>query len=398
MPKQSPGVSLLVAVAMLLCSCGGGGGSDGTQPPTNAITATPLFSKQGFVVPWFSLSSKQLFIHSINDAIGVGANTIILDYEFFQTDGVTGKTIVENPNLTLTSWSAYITYARSMGVDVWVKPLVAVGTIGGNGFLNQTADWTSLAPADVAGWFAAYQTELLKMGGVAEHAGASVFIIGNEMATLSTVGANKPFWLALIAALRADPATSSLKLTYQPLALSYPPPGNSAEYQNVTFWAALDFACIESYPLLVKNGDNSVAAFKSGWTNDIFGQNLLTLLANFATSVGKDIYMTELGSPAVVNGNYARSISNDLTTALIPYDLTGQASFFDASLQALRPPSSGVLKGVFIYNWQANPGSVNGFVPSNVLNPNYNYTAYAWNLNGKPLADAAIQKRLTKSP
>ena len=161
----------------------------------------------------------------------------------------------------------------------------------------------------------------------------------------------------------------------------------------MVFWDLLDFACIEAYPLLVSNGDNSVSAYKAGWSKDVFGVNVVQKLSNFIKSVGKDVYMTELGSFAVINGNFSRKYP---VQDYVPYDLVGQASFFDASLQVLGA-LSGQLKGVFIYDWQADPMNVDGFVPATSANPDYLYEAYAWNLNKKPLADAAITQRFRQN-
>jgi len=158
---------------------------------------------------------------------------------------------------------------------------------------------------------------------------------------MSTEAAYKPRWLELIAAVRSR---FSGEVGYNAGGLIGPFP-TSQEYRNVTFTGALDFLGISAYPRLSAKRDADADDYRKGWTQNAYGNNSLKQLNDFLEATDKDVYLTELGSPATRGGAF---FLNRPRAASATYDLDQQAAFFDASLEVPATATEGRLEGIYI--------------------------------------------------
>ncbi len=353
--------------------------SNGTAESTANVTVTaftPPYTQlafRGFVIPNFTLRTTEKLNTSLQEAISIGTNAVIFDYYFYLIDGNSGSNITLNPYQPLSVIASAVQKAKSLGLQVWVKPILMVGTPS-----NSSIIWQNISPADVDAWFASYLARLLELAQVAQQNGVSVLLIGNELASMSMNQSYRQQWLNLITTVRAQ---FTGKIGYEAGALLGPWTA-SQEYRNVAFLDALDLIGLSAYPRLSEDVNVSLQGQIDGWYSNAYQQNLVTELKSFLSVAGRDVYFTELGSPAVPGGNWTGLGG----TGSVVYDVNQQADFFDASLRVITQEFGSNIKGVFVYNWHANAGETFGFVPRNTWND-----AYFWNIYGKP-AEAPIKK------
>jgi len=256
-----------------------------------------------------------------------------------------------------------------------VKPVLIVGSTKDP---NHTR-WQHIAPADPAAWFRSYGAQLDALVARPGARGIDALLLGNELFSMSTNAAHTARWTALISRIRSAFAG---RIGYNAGGL-IGPFKTSQEYLRVTFIDSLDFIGISAYPRLSAKLGATAADYRKGWTHSAYDENLLKQLNAFLAQSKKEVYLTELGAPATRGGAYFQG-----RPASLEHDLAQQAAFFDASLDVLATSTGGRLRGVYVYNWHANPGNSLGFAPSAG-------GAYMWNVYGKP-AQRAIQRRFLK--
>jgi len=353
-----------------LSACGGGGESTASAVVVPNVTAQ--FSKRGFTVPGFSIRTLSALDTSLRAAVDSGANTVIIDYHLVQPGGLRGNAVIED--FPLDKLIQAVIAAKSLGLTVWVKPIVIVGGYSDPDLTN----WQRLAPTDPAAWFASYTAQLIALVGKSGASNIDAVLLGNELYSMTTNSSYRQYWLDLIGRIR-NLFRGSIGYNAGGLMGRW---DTSQEFSNITFLAQLDFIGISTYPRLSSKFNANIDDYRAGWTSNIYGENLLSILNNFIASTTKEVYLTELGSPALQGG------IQSLTGAAPPvYDLAQHASFYAASLDVLMSSTGGRLKGVFIYNWHANIGSNDGFVATADR-----YGPYTWNVYGKP-AQEEIRKK-----
>ncbi|TWU40655.1 cellulase family glycosylhydrolase [Novipirellula artificiosorum] len=203
-------------------------------------------------------------------------------------------------------------------------------------------------------------------------------LIGNELHSMATNPEYQLRWEKLIAGIR--PLFSG-RLGYNAGGL-IGPWESSQEYLNVSFIDSLDFIGISAYPRLPKELDADADDYLAGWRKSPYGEDLVAQLTAFIADQGKEVYLTELGSPANKGGIEYFNPGKPMS-----YDLEQHAAFYEVSLDVLAGVEK--LQGVYIYNWHANAGGKPGFHPE--TNPG----AYVWNVFGKP-AQNAIRREFLK--
>lgn len=168
--------------------------------------------------------------------------------------------------------------ADSLGLQIIVKPHVWVGDydVAGQerdrvGFQTETG-W--------AQWEAQYRAFLLHYARLAREIGAPLFVVGTELA--GTVRARPAFWRALIRDVRA---VYDGELTY---AANW-----FEEYQDVSFWDALDYVGIQAYFPLSEAEDPGVDVLRQGWAAH------QQAIARLAEQVERPVLFTELGYRSV---------------------------------------------------------------------------------------------------
>lgn len=366
---HSAGGTVLAPIAACLAGYAGGRGID---TGTSVIPSNTRFRRQGFTIPCFSYTGQKDLETSLRDAAETGANSVVLDYHLLLAGGHNGSCV--EALFPLDRLGEEVTVAKSMGFHTVVKPVLIVG---GYKDPNHT-NWQRIAPADPGAWFKSYTAQLTELVRRPEAGKIDALLLGNELHSMTTNPDYKLRWAKVISIIRS---LFPSQIGYNARELTGPWE-SSREYLHVTFVDSLDFIGISAYPRLSKKLDADADDYRRGWRKSAHGEDLVKQLTDFLAGRRKDVYLTELGSPATRGGAYFFKPSE-----IVSYDLDQHAAFFDASLDVLA--SIERLRGVYIYNWHANAGQELGFAPDAGAG------AYLWNVYGKP-AQNVIRRKFLK--
>ena len=241
---------------------------------------------------------------------------------------------------------AAIQNMHAQGITVFLKP--QVDSLDGI-FRGQ------FAPANVADWFASYQTFILHYAELASQNGVGGLVIGTELGSLSK-SAYRSYWLNIIAQLRSS---------YPNLTLAY---GANAtysgdEFTTVSFWDKVDIIGVDGYFPLTNHADPTVAELVAAWTNNKDGFNVVAALKSLQSTYNKPLIFTELGYVSATGTNEAPYAS---AAAGAAYDPTEQNNCYEAFFEVFSQQSSW-MKGVFWWAWNVSPPSSTdtGFTPQN---------------------------------
>ena len=175
---------------------------------------------------WWHDSYETTGAVSLAALADTGANFVGLTPTWYQ-DTLTSDAVAPDASKTATDAGliAMITGAHAEDMLVMLKPHVDV----------QTDQWRGyIAPNDVDDWFASYEDFIVYYAEIAEAYGVSVFVIGTELASLS--GADyADEWTAVASAVDA---VYNGTVTYA---------ANDEEYQDVSFWDAVDYVGLDAY-------------------------------------------------------------------------------------------------------------------------------------------------------
>lgn len=226
---------------------------------------------------------------------------------------------------------AVIRRAREIGLRVFVTPVVLIRDPGPD-------DWRgTLRPTDRAAWFASYGSFVLRLAELAQAAGAEVFCVGSELASLER---ETEHWRSLIVRLRT---VFDGWLTYS---------ANWDHFATIEFWDQLDFASMTGYFTLSESADPTVEELAAGWRH---AGAEMQRLADFT---GRPVVFSEIGVPsqrgaAATPWDYTRRAEVDL-------DLQRRAfeAFGDVFLPADRPQE--MCRGFFLYDWWGLGGPSSG--------------------------------------
>jgi hypothetical protein len=220
---------------------------------------------------------------------------------------------------------------RAAGVKVMVKPHVDVrdGTWRG-----------AIRPSDTAAWFASYEAFILRYARLAQAAGAEMFCVGTELATLSDA-AQAARWASLIQAVRGVYRGT---LTYAANAVG---PGD--EYTSVAFWPLLDVAGLDAYAPLTDALDPAVDELERAWRRNRNGEDVVAAYRNWQASHGKPVVITELGYRSADGANRA---PYDFEAAAPP-DPGEQADCYEAAFRVFS--GEPWMRGILWWNWPVPP-------------------------------------------
>ncbi len=330
-----------------------------------------MYKYQGFTAPLWSWRGASDAEASLKELIATGANAVIIDAHLLTSSMTATDIQYEYPEVK-TDLDAAIKLARKLGLDVWFKPIVIVGSG------PDRHQWQLLEPSDLAKWFASYKAILNDIAPVLQANGVSHFLLTNELHSLTTSSANTAHWIDLISSVRTK---FSGKLGFNCGALLHPfETGNEMLKVPQAVFDQLDFIGLSSYPRVAK-GVITVDSVEQGWLKSAFDQNLFEILSQFVSNQSLPIYFTELGSPAYAGGNWQYGTN-------FTEDLISQANFYTGTLPLLTKYFANEINGVFVYNWLFNerPDSMQNIGVS---------SPYDWNVNEKP-AEIAITQQFSK--
>jgi hypothetical protein len=235
------------------------------------------------------------------------------------------------------SLRAAIRAARALGLKVVLKPHVDSMTGGDRAWLE---------PKDAGRWFASYRSYLLGYARLAREEGCSMFVVGTELALLTTPN-HWGAWRALITDVRAE----------YPGPLTYAANWHSAEL--VGFWRELDFIGIDAYyPVL---GGTNRTLLRAGWLP------VEAALHALSAANGRPILFTEFGLASQKGANKRPWDYSDFGAL----DLGVQAAYVQTFLDAFSNKS--FVAGFLNWSWDQNEGGP---------------TDKSMTLRGKPAFDA----------
>jgi hypothetical protein len=307
-----------------------------------------LFDVQGFgaLSEWngqFSGASAKQAFQSI---ASLGSNSVELTARIW-TDSGTSNAVFAEPAKTESDASLLAGFqaAHDAGLSVLFK--AALSALNG-------ARVSSLAPSDIAAFFASYKVEIVHLATVAQAGGVETFAIGNEMSSLSGA-AYRSCWVDLIAAVRE---VYHGELTYA---------AATDEAIHVGFWDQLDTIGVNTYPPLTASTTPTVQDLVDAWTSVPFNpyyaasfdyKSPVDFLHSLALQYGKPLLMTEVGYRSVDGTAMAPGSWTGSGTA----DVMEQADAYNAFFQVWSAHGGSWLKGAELWQWDlSNKYSSTGY-------------------------------------
>jgi len=320
-----------------------------------------IFDVQGFgaLSEWngqfSSASAKQAF----QKVASLGSNSIELTARIWTQTG-TSNSVFAEPAKTESDASLLTGFqaAHDAGLSVLFK--AALSTLNGTRV-------SSLAPADVASFFASYKAEIVHLATIAQAGHVEMFAIGNEMSSLSGEQ-YRGYWTDLIAAVRE---VYHGELTYA---------AATDEASHVSFWDQLDTIGVNTYPPLTASHAPTVQDLIEAWTSVPFNpyyaaafdyKSPVDFLHSLATKYDKPLLMTEVGYRSV-DGT---AIAPGSWTSNGTPDVMEQADAYNAFFQVWSAHGGNWFKGAELWQWD--------------LNNQYSSTGYS--VMGKP-AEAIVSQ------
>src|SRR5437899_5273166 len=320
-----------------------------------------IFDIQGFgaLSEWNGQFSSASARQAFQTIASLGSNSIELTARIWTQTG-TANSVFADPAKTesdaslLTSFQA----AHDAGLSVVFK--AALSTLNGTRV-------SSLAPADVASFFASYKAEIVHLAAIAQAGGVEVFAIGNEMSGLSGEQ-YRGYWTDIINAVRD---VYHGELTYA---------AATDEASRVSFWDQLDTIGVNTYPPLTASHAPTVQDLVDAWTAVPVHPNYaaafdykspVDFLHSLATKYDKPLMMTEVGYRSI-DGT---AIAPGSWTSNGTPDVMEQADAYNAFFQVWSAHGGSWFKGAELWQWD--------------LNNQYSSTGYS--VMGKP-AEAIVSQ------
>jgi len=258
-----------------------------------------------------------------------GANYAILIIPYYQPNRQSTEMRPSWNTPTDESLIDAITYAKSLGLKVMLKPHLETDYIEWRGNIDP-------APEDHPAWFASYTEMLLKYGRIAEQYGVEDICIGTElirMANPNYDSTNTENWKKMIADLRG---VYSGKLTYSS--------NWDGELEFIGFWDDLDYIGISAYYDLYHAQNSSPEELRKSWDNWRTG-----VVEPFYKKHGKPIMFTELGYRSI---NDAHRDPWDWSR-WAPFNETDQANAYEALFSYW--DDYPWMIGVGLWRWDVHP-------------------------------------------
>src|SRR3954451_1527816 len=225
--------------------------------------------------------------------------------------------------------------ARSLGLEVSLKPQVDVTTGSWRG---------TIAPLDPGAWFGGYEAMIDHYADLARQGGATMLVIGTEFKTL-TGPAYTSRWQQIIAGVRQR---FGGRLTYA---------ANWNEYEQVQFWASLDFIGVDAYYPLSELPAPTVSQLVSAWTS----RGYVDALRASSLQYGKQVLFTEIGYRSIIGA----AITPNIWNTLGQYSMDEEANAYEAAFQAFSGRTW--FAGMYWWSWPAS-------LPANGWNGDYTPT------------------------
>ncbi len=257
-----------------------------------------------------------------------GVDWIAVQTAWYQkTDASTH--IFPDPTLTPTDASVtrLIRAAHQDGFRVFLNPFV--NSLTGNGWQ------ANFHPRSVTAWFRSFDGYLAHYAKLAQIDHADLLAIGDEFQSLDDVLSYRPYWLHAIAVARR----------YYKGPVTYG--ANYPDYQQVTFWTALNDVGIDAYFPLSQAPDPTVQELRAAWNREADAIEAWRQRSGLAE---KPFLITELGYPSENRADAEPGAWYPHQ----PVNLSMQQKLYLATFETIyqRP----WLRGIFWF-WWANPSN-----------------------------------------
>ena len=296
-----------------------------------------IFDVQGFgaLSEWNGQFSSASASQAFQTIASLGSNSIELTARIWTQTG-TSDTVIADPAKTESDASLLAGFqaAHAAGLSVVFKAAISP--------LDGTAT-SSMAPTDVAAFFASYKAEIVHLATVAQAGGVQTFAIGNEMSSL-TGSQYRGYWTDLISAVRQ---VYHGELTYA---------AATDEASKVSFWDHLDTIGVNTYPPLTSSETPTVQDLVHAWTEVPFNpyyaaafeyKSPVDFLHSLSEQYGKPVLMTEVGYRSIDGTAINPGAWNTSGTS----DLAAQANAYNAFFQVWTAQGGSWLKGVEFWQW-----------------------------------------------
>jgi hypothetical protein len=211
-PSGSAAAARGSAAAVATSSAAARAATAATAPAAGATGAvehvthpwTPGQTQLGIDVYWATVPGESeavvdhKIVETVDDAVSLGANWISLSFPFV-TPGITSDHVSASPTITpdLAHLRAFIITARAAGLQVALRPLLDQASLSAQ---HDPKAWRgTIAPSDVAAWFASYQKLLTPYAALSRLTGVGGFYVSTELSSMERFGSR---WATLIASLR----------------------------------------------------------------------------------------------------------------------------------------------------------------------------------------------------
>ena len=223
---------------------------------------------------------------------------------------------------------AQVSYAKSRGLNVLLKPHIWVIQQGwlGEYELDSESDWQS--------WEQEYSKYILHHARLAEELGVEMFCVGTEAKRI--VARRPSYWKGLIAEVRK---VYSGQLTYA---------SNWDNFQNIPFWADLDYIGIDAYFPLTQSEKPTVEEIKQGWEPHI------KQIQRYSERYEVPVLFTEFGYLSVPQAAW-RNWELESVRRQLPVDLQTQSNAFEGLFETFWHQDW--FAGGFIWKWYYPEGS-----------------------------------------
>lgn len=303
--------------------------------PAGTDAAITNWQKAASMVPKHAEDfSSESFKQSLRDLKAVNANTVSLIVPYYTSNCNSSDVFASWNTPTNTSLANAMAYARSIGLQVTLKPhLEASDNWGG------MCTWrANISPSDRTTFFSNYNAMLHRLAAL----GPNELTIGAELISISTNRdtRNTPAWKNIIAGLRTS--YPSLKLNY---SANWGSGDFSTETTQIGFWGDLDSIGVSGYyEHWTPTSPASVEEVKENWER-WNNSNIKPL----NTTYGKPVKFTEIGYKSTHQArqqpwNYDRNWG---------YSAEEQVNLYEAMFQYWNGQS--FFNGVNLWHWDTDP-------------------------------------------
>jgi hypothetical protein len=313
-----------------------------TWPPGGVqAVSRPPFRVAGFNINMYGRDRLRLAENypSLDRLVATGSNTVMVTVPYFQTDA-RASDVGPDPVATETdaNLAALFDALRARGFSVAFKFTV----------IPKDDSWSgAIEPADVAAWFAAYRSHLVRLAALAQAHGVTTLYIANEMQSMAQPRFVNQ-WSALVDSVRA---VFSGRLGWNAVlnARGFP----DGEAFTIPVASRLDEIGLSIYEPLTASTRPSVDELVRAWRSNRNGHDLVAMVRAVHTSTGKPVVFSEITYRSVDGNNMDPSDWMSKPGDIV--DAQEQADCYEAFMRVWTAERADWMHGVLWWQWLIEP-------------------------------------------